>query len=231
MSIQNLLLLHGALGSEAQLLPLKELLTPHFDNIHSLSFSGHGGQPLDGVDFSIEQFTEDVLMFLNKHNIGQTDIFGYSMGGYVALNLALHHPAKVGHIFTLGTKLEWSPEIAQKEVKMLDAEKIEEKVPAFAKMLEQRHAPVSWKEVLQKTTSMMIHLGDGAALPFDRFKDIHQPVVIGIGDEDNMVTMEESEFVAKLLPGGELKVFNGFKHPLEQVDVTILAGEIKRFIG
>ncbi|ELR69228.1 2-succinyl-6-hydroxy-2,4-cyclohexadiene-1-carboxylate synthase [Fulvivirga imtechensis AK7] len=231
MSKKNLLLLHGALGSAAQLAPLKEELSSHFDNIQSLTFSGHGGQSLNSIDFSIDTFTKDVIAFLDERGIDQTDIFGYSMGGYVALNLALLHPTMVGRIFTLGTKLEWSAEIAQKEVKMLNAEKIEEKVPAFAKMLEQRHAPVGWKEVLQKTTSMMINLGNGAALSFDRFKDIRQPVVIGIGDEDNMVTMEESETVANLLPGGELRVFKGFKHPLEQVDVKILAEEIKQFVS
>ena len=42
-------------------------------------------------------------------------------------------------VFTLATKFEWTPDIAQKEIKMLDAAKIAEKIPAFAQLLEKRH--------------------------------------------------------------------------------------------
>lgn len=225
---QTLLILHGALGSKEQLQPVAQALGTGF-NVKSMSFSGHGGQPLNGP-FDINKFTHEVMAFMDSENLSQIDIFGYSMGGYVALNLALKHPEKVGKIFTLGTKLEWSPAIAQKEIKMLDAGKIEEKVPAFAKILADRHAPVNWKEVLWQTSQMMIDLGDGAALALDEFKKVTHPVVIGIGDEDNMVTLEESEKVAGLLPQGSLHIFKGFKHPIEQVDVDKLTGEIKAFM-
>ena len=55
------------------------------------------------------------------------------MGGYVALQLANKHPKYVQKIITLGTKFAWDKETAAKEVKMLNPEKIEEKIPAFAK--------------------------------------------------------------------------------------------------
>jgi esterase/lipase len=41
---KTLLLLHGALGSEKELIPLKKLLTETFD-VRSFNFSGHGGEP------------------------------------------------------------------------------------------------------------------------------------------------------------------------------------------
>lgn len=225
---RTILLLHGALGSKEQLLPIEQALSTGF-NVKNMSFSGHGGLPANGA-FDINTFTDEVIMFMNNESLDQVDIFGYSMGGYVALNLALKHPHKVGKIFTLGTKLEWSPAIAQREIKMLDAEKIEEKVPAFAKILSDRHAPVTWKEVLRKTAQMMIGLGNKATLTSDDFKSIKQPVAIGLGDEDNMVTREESEKAAGLLPQGTLHLFKGFKHPIEQVDVTKLTDEIRAFM-
>ncbi|MBL6449538.1 alpha/beta hydrolase [Fulvivirga sp. 29W222] len=225
---QTILILHGALGSKEQLLPVTEALGSAF-NTKSISFSGHGGVPFDGT-FDINGFTEEVLTFMATENLEKVDIFGYSMGGYVALNLALKHPEKVGKIYTLGTKLEWSQDIAQKEIKLLDAEKIEEKAPAFAKTLNDRHAPTDWKEVLQKTSQMMISLGDGAALSLEEFKNISHQVIVGIGDEDNMVTIEESEKVANLLPQGSLQIFKGFKHPIEQIDVALLTAKITSFM-
>ena len=221
------IILHGALGSGPQLKPLEDLLSPHF-NVHTISLSGHGGQPFMH-SFSIENFTRELSAYMSANDIAKADIFGYSMGGYVALNLARKEPHRVGKIFTLGTKLHWTPEIAEKEVKMLNADKIAEKVPAFATALAQRHEPNDWKEVLSRTASLMIGLGQGHGLTDQDYSNIAHEVIIGIGLEDNMVTLEESRHVADLLPNGALKEFDGFKHPVEQIDTRVLAQEITAF--
>lgn len=94
------------------------------------------------------------------------------MGGYVALWLAHQHPERVRKIVTLGTKFDWSPESARLEVKKLDAEKILEKVPAFALILETRHAPNDWKQLLSRTSTMMLALGSDPLLKDDHFPKI-----------------------------------------------------------
>ena len=91
--MNSLLLLHGAIGAKDQLQPIAEQLKNTFD-VHTLNFSGHGGEPMPS-SFSIEQFAGDVLLFLKQNNISKTNIFGYSMGGYVALYLAKHHPDRL----------------------------------------------------------------------------------------------------------------------------------------
>jgi|TARA_R110000782_G_scaffold1119_1_gene4043 pimeloyl-ACP methyl ester carboxylesterase len=137
--MKNLLILHGAIGSKSQFNSLASLLNNQF-NIHLLNFSGHGGEAFK-ENFNIPQFADDVLVYLEQQKVESIDIFGYSMGGYVALYLAKNHPEKVNKIITLGTKLSWTPDIAAKETKMLVAEKMEEKIPAFAEILKTRHHP------------------------------------------------------------------------------------------
>ncbi|MBK7855574.1 MAG: hypothetical protein IPJ79_12335 [Bacteroidetes bacterium] len=61
------------------------------------------------------------------NNIGAANIFGYSMGGYVALWLARFKPHLVQFVFTLATKLNWNEETSAKENRMLNANKMEEK--------------------------------------------------------------------------------------------------------
>src|SRR6218665_691823 len=167
--MQHMLLLHGAIGAKDQLLPLAEKLSGPF-TVHTLSFSGHGGEAMPDA-FSMQLFANDVLNYLEKNNIPKISIFGYSMGGYVALYLAKHHPEKVEKIFTLATKFLWTPEIAAKEIKMLDAEKIAEKIPAFAQILEKRHTPNNWKVVLQKTAAMMMEMGASNPLQLSDFEN------------------------------------------------------------
>src|SRR5688500_14300388 len=157
--MQPLILLHGALGSKEQLVPLAEKLRDQFD-IHLFNFSGHGGRPFADEPFSIAAFSTEIMHYMEETGIAQASIFGYSMGGYAAMHLAHRFPEKVQHIITLATKFHWDEMIAAKELKMMDAATIREKVPSFATQLEKRHAPNDWTEVLEKTKQMLLELGE-----------------------------------------------------------------------
>jgi esterase/lipase len=225
--MQHLLLLHGAIGSADQLKPLATALENKYI-VHTLNFSGHGGEQ-DISNFLIESFAEDILNYLRKQQIEKINIFGYSMGGYVALYLARHHPEKVNKVFTLATKFLWNPAIAQQEIKMLDANKIAEKIPAFAQTLEERHSPNDWKTVLHKTADLMIALGNDNPLKKEDYEHIQQPVLIGIGDKDTMVTLEETIDVYRTLKQANLIVLPQTPHPIEKVALGRIVKEIELF--
>lgn len=226
--MKTLILLHGAIGAKDQLESLSEELKGYYD-VHHINFSGHGGQPFDGP-FSIEKFATEVLDYLQKNKLKNVCIFGYSMGGYVALYLASKHPEKVERIFTLATKFDWSPEISQKETKMLNPEIIKEKIPAFAKALQQRHHPQSWEIVLEKTSQMMLNLGTKQPLVQEVFDKIKTPVKLAIGDGDKMVSISETKQVSEWLPTAALLILQGVQHPIEKVPAGTLAEEIKAFM-
>lgn len=221
----NLVLLHGALGSKVQLEQLKTLLQPHF-TVHTLNFQGHGDLVSD-EPFSIRLFVQNVLDYLNKNDLQTCTIFGYSMGGYVALKLAQEHPTRVNRIVTLGTKFAWSPEIAAKETALLNPAKIEEKVPKFAAALAQLN--VDWKAVMLKTADFMTDLGNQPALAETDFHSIQIPVTLLLGSEDTMVTREETQAVAQHLPNATFELVDDWQHPIERVNGDELAASIIRF--
>lgn len=225
--MKNLLILHGAIGSKSQFSSIASLLDNQFD-IHLLNFSGHGGEAFR-ENFNISQFADDVLTYLKLNKIESIDIFGYSMGGYVALYLAKNHPEKVNKIITLGTKLSWTPDIAAKETKMLDADKIEEKIPAFAAILKDRHHPNDWKTVLEKTANMMIEMGNKNVLKDEDFKLIQHTVKMLLADNDEMVSKVETNHVAQLLPHATFELLPNSKHPIEKVDIDALSKIIRAF--
>ncbi|WP_306643850.1 alpha/beta fold hydrolase [Sanyastnella coralliicola] len=216
----SILLLHGALGSQRQLFKVKEALQEHSE-VYSLDFSGHGDNRTE-LSFAIDQFTSDVVHFLDENGLDQVNIFGYSMGGYVALNLAHHHEHRVNRIATYGTKFNWTPESAQKEVKMLNPEVIEQKVPKFAAHLESTHG-AKWKGVMRSTAQMMIDLGEAPNLTSEVLSSINHRVLITVGDEDTMVSIEESKRAAASLSNSEFKILEGFQHPIERVNAGFLA--------
>ncbi len=224
--MQHLLLLHGAIGSSAQLKELQSKLSGSF-TVHLFDFPGHGGKPLPN-NFSIAEFADSVAAFLQQEQLSAVDVFGYSMGGYVALYLAKHHPALVNNIATLATKFEWNEAIAAKEVKMLQADVIEQKLPSFAETLQQRHAPQDWKKVLHKTAEMLLQMGKDNPLKLDYHNIQHQTLIM-LGDKDKMVSLEETEAVSKALSNAEFKLLTDTPHPIEQVNTTILAELLTSF--
>jgi len=214
-----ILLLHGALGSKLQLEPLKKLLEIKGCTVYSINFSGHSGKSVKQKEFGIELFAQDVLEFLELESIQAVDIFGYSMGGCVALLFAHLYPLHVGKIITLGTKYDWSPESAENETSKLDPEKILLKVPAFARILEHRHAPNDWKELLHKTKTMMHALGNNPLLNKENLNLIKHPTTILLGDEDDMADRDFSIQIADWLPNGEFKLLEATPHPIEKVNL------------
>lgn len=224
--MKNIILLHGAIGAKDQLESLAAELKQQGYNVFTLSFSGHGQTPF-ASNFGIEQFALELEQFIKINNLDKPTVFGYSMGGYVALYLAHQNPNILGNIITLGTKFEWSPEIAQKEVKMLDSKIIIEKVPKFAETLQKRHGQ-DWELLLQKTAEMMISLGNNKALTLNNFASIENKALIGLADKDNMVSLEETTAVYKQLKNGAMYMLPNTKHPIETVDVGLLVVFIKR---
>lgn len=227
--MQSLILLHGAIGAKDQLEPLANLLSKDFD-LHTLNFSGHGDQPVPHK-FSIDLFSDNLLCYIEALDLKDVCVFGYSMGGYVALYMARHYPEHISKVATLGTKFLWTPEIAEKETKLLNPDKIEEKLPHFAEQLKDRHLPNDWKEVLQKTSNMMHDLGNKNALELSDYKTIEIPVKLFLGDSDNMVTLQETKDVSEQLPNAQLNVLKDTPHPIEKVNLEILAEELKRVLN
>lgn len=226
--MQKLLLLHGAIGSSIQLEPLANILKNTYD-IYLLNFSGHGGKPFPDEAFSIEMFAEDVLYFIDKNKLEGINVYGYSMGGYVALYIARHFPNKINKIFTTATKFDWNEESSLKESKLLDPEKIISKIPKFAEQLSERHSPEDWKIVLNKTSEMMINLGKNKLLKDEDFTLIGNEVLVSVGDRDNMVTIEETVGVYRKLKNGRLLIMPDTPHPIEKISIKRLESEIINF--
>ena len=83
---------------------------------------------------------------------------------------------------------------------------------------------------MHKTATMMQDLANGKKLTNADLNQIEHKKLIGIGSLDHMVTSEESENAASHLPNATLKIIDDVKHPIEKVDMSVLAAFIRDFI-
>ena len=225
--MSDLVILHGALGAAEQFITLSHTLSPEF-TVHTLNFEGHGPRPTERP-FRVEHLAENLIDLLDEQGIQRADVFGYSMGGYVALWSALHHPERIGRVFSLGAMLSWSPELAERENRMLDAQAISAKVPAFAAILEARHTAIGWEAVLQSTKNRLRDLGARDPLGGDALSAVDIPVRLAIGDRDRSADLEDTYRAYKTLPNAQFEVFPGTPHPIEKIKTDRLAASIRAF--
>lgn len=228
--MKELLLLHGALASKSQFDDFGKVLQPSFKS-HAINFSGHGGSPIPASGYTFDTFAGDILRHADEAGIDKLDIFGYSMGGYAALYFAHKHPDRINRIFTLNTKFNWDPLSTARETAMLNAEKMMDKVPAFANNLMLQHGMSIWKSVLQSTSDMMHNLASQVMLTDEALSAISCPVLVAVGDRDKTTSIEENLDVYKKLPNAQLLVLPNTPHPFDKADTSLLLHHCKVFFS
>ncbi len=85
-----LTLLHGLFGSLDNLSMVKRSLQERF-NILSVDLPDHGKSPRSNV-FSFENYAHSVVRLLEHLKVPQTHLLGHSLGGKVAMKVALSRP-------------------------------------------------------------------------------------------------------------------------------------------
>lgn len=223
--MKQLLLLHGALGAGQQLTALKDQLSNTFQ-VAICEFEGHG-VTASNASFSIQRFVANTQDLLNQLAWKQPLVFGYSMGGYVALKLESEQPGTFEQILTLGTKFNWNEASAQKESKMLNPVVILEKVPKYASYLEQLHGE-NWQNVLTKTATMMLEMGQNPPLTNDALAKIAIDVHFMRGEKDVMVDLDETLWAANGVQHGKVIEIPEWHHPIDRITVSELAAQIQK---
>lgn len=226
--MKNLILLHGSLGHPDQFKAISTELEKEF-KVHILLFKGHGIESASEQDFFAEDLVHQLHQFIEKNKIENPSVFGYSLGGYIALFHSLRYPGVIKSILTLATKLEWSPEIAEKEIQLLDPGKIMQKVPKFAAHLQSVHGD-SWKQLLGHIAELMKDIGKNNYLNETTLAKINIPVQIMVGDSDKQVSFKESKWAFNHLPNSRFAVLPNTGHPFETADCHLVKSLIYSFL-
>ena len=97
-----LVLMHGAWASNAWWRwQISDLCGAY--RVFSYDARGHGkSMPLRDI-FSVEGFTKDLEVFLQRLHIEETALMGWSMGGMISMQFCLDHPTRVKALILIAT--------------------------------------------------------------------------------------------------------------------------------
>jgi pimeloyl-ACP methyl ester carboxylesterase len=200
-----LVLLHGAFGV-ATVYPI----LAKDRQVIAVELQGHGHTGDIDRPLSALQMADDVAALLNELKIDRADVFGHSMGGNVAIALAIRHPERVRKMAVNGTHFG-----SLEEAYGPDGPKQFQNIPAdFAppplKAPYDRVAPdpKQWPTLVAKVKQMALTFPGFAR---EEMKAIKAPVLITIGDRDG-VRPEHTVEMFRLIPSSQLAIFPGADH-------------------
>lgn len=102
-----LILLHGNGEDGSYFEHQMEPFSLHF-RVIAIDTRGHGKTPRGDAPFTIRQFADDLLAFMDGHGIEKAHILGFSDGGNIAMVFAMAHPDRVGKLVLDGANLHAS---------------------------------------------------------------------------------------------------------------------------
>jgi pimeloyl-ACP methyl ester carboxylesterase len=202
---------------------------------HVVIFDNRGvGGSSGQTPASVTDMAGDAIAFIEALGLVQVDLFGFSLGGFVAQAIAQTRPELVRKIVLAGTGPAGGKGIAnvaailQGAVQKATAEHRHPKhllffspsppsqkaADAFLQRLEERKADrdtaVS-NETVQAQLTAIAKWGQAAGST-EALKQIRQPVLVANGDDDVMVPTVNSFALFEALPNAELSIFPDASH-------------------
>jgi len=207
------LLIHGAGGTHLDWgMPIRKLSN------FAPDLNGHGRSHGDG-HLSLTDHADDLAALLDALDIQKIHVVGHSMGGGIALTLALNHPDRVAGLglIATGARLKVHPDILTRA---------ESQPEAVAELLSRWLWGGSVDDAVRErgksqfmTLKPSIIARDYAASNvFDaraRLGDIRAPTLVLCGTEDVMTPPKFSDSLATSIAGARLRLFEGAGHMLQ----------------
>lgn len=197
---EPLLLLHGGLGSIDMFGPNLPILSAHRQVI-AVDQQGHGRTTLGERPIIPRDMADDMAALLEKLGFKQVDVVGYSMGGAVALRLAIQHPEAVRRVALVSAGFAQSgfyPEMLpmQAAVGAAMVEQMKD-TPMYKSYMAVAPNPADFPRLLDR-------MGEWMRTPYDwseEVKTMQMPVLLVYGDSD-MFRPEHIVRFYQLLGGG-----------------------------
>jgi pimeloyl-ACP methyl ester carboxylesterase len=211
-----LLLLPGLMGSmNSQWRHFVKPLSADFKVI-LMDLRGHGHSTNAESSLLPTRMMQDITGLLDHLEVSHVNITGYDLGGYLGLMLALNEPNRVSSLLLHATKFYWTAEAAAKMREQLDPDALATKVPTYADQLVQEHGGRQWRVLVRQAADLVSQLVDDG-LSEGMVSHLLCPVIVSVGDRDELVPLPEAQRLSRAIPEGKLFVLPGVRHSFQTV--------------
>ena len=224
-----------------------DLISKMSEDYQVIIFDNRGmGETTTGTkEFSIELFAEDSAGLLDALQISKANVVGWSMGSYIAQELALNFPAKVDKLVlygsTFGGKQEVDPtpqtlavlndysgtpqQIGERFFRLLFPAEFLEKNPEFYKTFPQPKEHSSPENMGRQSLAIQNWPGSSGRIDKTKIKTL-----LLCGTEDVIVPPQNSVALAQAIPDSWLIQVTGAGHGLMYQNTKKMVEILKLFL-
>lgn len=218
----------------------------HSFRVIAVDNRGTGRSDRVASPYTVAQMAEDAVAVLDAAQENHAHVYGISLGGMVAQEMALRHPERVDALVlgatsaggrgavlpgpmsmtyfaragTMGPEeAEWAavPYTYGETTRRLHADRIAENIA------HRLRTPTDTLAVVHQTAAMAAHSA------FDRLAEIAAPTLVVHGEQDIVVPAANGVLLAERIPGAQLRLWPGAGH-LYIVDEPRADREVARFL-
>ncbi|WP_406304503.1 alpha/beta hydrolase [Streptomyces sp. NBC_00885] len=200
---------------------------------------------------TVAQMALDAIAFIDALDLAQADILGFSLGSFVAQEIALIRPALVRRLVLASAAPQGAPGMHGWAKWVIDAVGEPEVVPShvldvfYTRSAESRSAgekamqrmftrvefdaPTTW-QTRQAQYDAVTAWGIPDVALLERVTAIQAPVFVAGGDSDPMILPRYSHLLAGLIPDAEIKIYPDAAHGFLFQHHEEFAGDVKEFL-
>jgi pimeloyl-ACP methyl ester carboxylesterase len=220
-----------------------------------ITFDNRGVAATSGrTPSTMSQMALDAIDFIDALNIGEVDLLGFSIGSFLAQEIALIRPASVRKVVLASSAPKgasgihgWTPAVIEAVGKPetsseeylsvffagSDASRAagqEVLGRLFGARTADRDADVSWQTRLAQYDAVC-RWGEPSHSLLERVSAIDKPVFVANGDSDPMILPRYSYLLAGLIPGARLKIYPDSAHGFLFQHHTQFATDVDAFLA
>lgn len=212
---EPLILLHGN-GESSDYFEKQMEEFSRLYHVYAIDTRGHGKTPRGDKPFTIRQFAEDLLGFMDEHQIDKAHILGFSDGGNIAMVFAICHPERVNKLILNGANMNTAGVKRSTQIPIEIGYRIARKF--------------SGKSDSARLNAEMLGLMiDQPNVTTEELGRIHARTLVIAGTRD-MIKEEHTKLIAASIPKSELVIIEG-NHFIANKNADRFNAEVLKFLA
>ena len=191
---ESMILLHGN-GENSGYFQGQIDVFSKFYHVYAIDTRGHGKTPRGTMPFTIRQFADDLLGFMDEHKIAKAHLLGFSDGGNIAMVFAMQYPDRVSRLILNGANLS------------ADGVKRTTQIPIEIGYKIARKFSDKSDSARKKSELLGLMVNEPNVTP-EKLTEIKAKTMVIAGTRD-MIREDHTRLIAEHIPGAELKFIKG----------------------
>jgi len=200
------LLLQGGLANSDYFGTLEMFLVQHHFRVIVADSRGQGRSSRSAQPYSYHLMASDVLALLDYLKLDKVDLVGWSDGAIIGIDIAIHHPERLNHLFAFGANTDPSGVIAGGDNNPVFVAYVKRAGDEYRRLSQ---TPDQYDAFLKQIGRMWETEPHYTAA---QLKSIKVPTTISDGQYDEIIKQSHDVYMANTVPGARLVILPKVSH-------------------